>query len=179
MVFKKGDYMKKVYKNISFFLILSTFILCLCACSNNGSDGNTLKEGITLMDIVGEVDSQIGIQMPQEVNDTILTDLYYMDMSNVETYAGKFSMTMTSCDNVVAIKAVPGKVDVVVDALKRRQQDLIDSFSHYLPEQYQKAQAGTVIVRGDYAFLVIVGESEETISEDMQKAEDIINSYFQ
>lgn len=176
---KKGDYMKSVCKNIILLLMFGILMCCLCACSNNGGDGNTLKEGITLMDIVDEVDSQIGIQMPGEVNDTILTDIYYMDMSNVETYAGKSSMTMTSCDTVVAVKAVPGKIDLVVESLKRRQEDLINSFSQYLPEQYQKAQAGSVIVRGDYAFLVIVGESEETISEDMQKAEDIINSYFQ
>ena len=85
---------------------------------------------------------------------------------------------MTSCDTVVAVKAVPGKIDAVANALKQRQQDLIDQFSKYLPTQYQKAQAGVVIVRGDYAFLVIIGQSEETISEDVQKAEDIINSYF-
>ncbi len=170
--------MKTLYKNISFFLLLGLLLLCLCACGNNGTAGNTLKEGVTLMDIVDEVESQIGLQMPGEVNDTILTDLYYMDMSNVETYAGKASLSMTSCDTVVGVKAVPGKIDAVVNALKHRQQDLIDSFSQYLPVQYQKAQAGTVLVRGDYAFLVIVGESEDTINEDMQKAEDIINSYF-
>lgn len=179
MDFKKGDCMKRFYKLFGAFFILGALMFCLCACSNDGSDGTTLKEGVTLSDIVDEIESQISLQMPGDVDDTLLVDLYYMDMANVETYAGRAAMTITSCDTVVGVKAVPGKIDVVVDALKHRKQDLIDSFSRYLPDQYQKAQAGSVIVRGDYAFLIILGESEDTINEDIQKAEDIINSYFQ
>lgn len=170
--------MKRLYKLFTFCFILGACLFCLCACTNGGSDGTTLKEGITLTDIVDEIQAQIPLQMPEPVNDTTLVDLYYMDMANVETYAGVAAMTITSCDTVVAIKAVPGKIDPVVAALKHRQQDLIDSFSHYLPGQYQKAQAGSVIVRGDYAFLIILG-NEDTLNEDLNQAEDIINSYFQ
>lgn len=179
MYFKKGDCMKKIYKLLATLFVLGAFICCLCACSNGGSDGTTLKEGVTLQDIVDEIESQIGLQMPGDVDDKTLVDLYYMDMANVETYAGRASMTMTSCDTVVGVKAVRGQINEVVDSLKHRQQDLIDSFSRYLPEQYQKAQAGAIIVRGDYAFLIIVGQEEDTITEDIQKAEDIIDSYFQ
>ncbi len=171
--------MKRLYTLFAFCLIVSACLFCFCACTNGGSDGTTLKEGVTLSDIVDEIQAQITLQMPEPVNDTLLVDLYYMDMSNVETYAGVAAMTITSCDTVVAVKAVPGKIDAVVKALKRRQQDLIDSFAQYLPDQYQKAQAGSVIVRGDYAFLIILGESEDTINEDLGQAEDIINSYFQ
>ena len=174
---RKGDFVKKLFKIMGFCLSLGLILWGLCACSG-GADSTELKEGVTLQDIVDEVDSQIGMQMLGDIDDTLLSDMYYMDMNNVETYAGKASLTMTSCDTVVAVKAVPGKIDAVANALKQRQQDLIDQFSKYLPTQYQKAQAGVVIVRGDYAFLVIIGQSEETISEDVQKAEDIINSYF-
>ncbi|WP_054739754.1 DUF4358 domain-containing protein [Cellulosilyticum ruminicola] len=169
--------MKRLYKLFAFCLIIGACLFCFCACTNG--DSTTLKKGVTLSDIVDEIQVQISLQMPEPVNDATLVDLYYMDMNNVETYAGVAAMTITSCDTVVAVKAVPGKIDTVVSALKQRQQDLIDSFAQYLPEQYQKAQAGSVIVRGDYAFLIILGEAEDTINEDMQKAEDIINSYFQ
>lgn len=161
--------------------LFTIFLFCLCACSTN-SDGNivggTLKEGITLSDIVSEINNQIGIQMPGEINDQLLVDLYYMDMNDVEAYSGQASLTMTSCDTVLGIKAVPGHLNNVVAALEKRQQDLINSFAQYLPEQYAKAQAGEIIVRGDYAFLVVVGTSEETLADDMAKAQTIIDSYF-
>lgn len=175
----KGDFMKSIRKYIAWGLMLTFTTICLLACGR-ASDSSTaeLKEGITLEDIVEEIDDQIGIQMPGDIDDQILVDLYYMDMTNVETYAGQASLTMTSCDTVVGVKAVPGKLDAVVASLEKRQQDLINSFERYLPEQYQKAQAGSVITRGDYAFLIIIGTSQDTIGTDMQKAEDIIDSYF-
>ena len=171
--------MKNFFKFMTFGFILGLTIFSLCACSSNSSDGTTLKNDVTLQDIVDEIESQIGMQMPGDIDDVMLTDMYHMDMNNVETYAGRASMTMTSCDTVVAIKAVPNKVSEVAKSLEQRQEDLINQFERYLPSQYQKAQAGSVIVRGDYVFLIVLGESEETINDDIQRAEDIINSYFE
>ena len=58
--------------------------------------------------------------MPADVDDTILKDMFYLDASEVESYAGKMAMTMTSADNVLAVQAKSGQADAVQEALEQR-----------------------------------------------------------
>lgn len=170
--------MKRSYKYVLSSLLIIFALFVLSGCNSDGSSGSTLKEGITLKDVVDEIDTQIGIQMPGDINDELLVSEYYMDMANVETYAGRASETMTSCDTVIGVKAVPGKLDTVVEGLQRRKEDLIAAYANYLPDQYEKAQAGEIVIHGDYAFLIVIGENAESLQDDMQKAQSIINTYF-
>ena len=77
-------------------------------------------------------------------------------------------------DNVVAVKAKPESRQKVLDGLNKRLADVQASFEQYLPDQYEKSQRGLVIEKGDYLFLLIVGET----SEDQEKAQEIITEAF-
>lgn len=155
-----------------------------CSSSNgNAATGTTtatavLTEGKTLQNIVDQLNQEIGIQMPGPIDDTLLVDMFHLTPEIVESYYGVFGMTMTTADNVVAVKAVPGKIDEVVAGLEQRKEDVVASFAQYLPDQHEKAQAGKVIQKGDYAFLLILGDYEKGYDKEMAKAEEIINSYF-
>lgn len=165
-------------------LTLSLAFTSLVGCTNNnatapGTDNAfVLQEGTTLETIVNDINTQIGMQMPGPVDDTLLVDMFHLSPEIVEEYFGLFGMTMTTADNVIAVKAVPGKIDEVVAGLEQRKEDVISSFSQYLPDQHEKAQAGKVIQKGDYAFLIIIGDYEKGYDNEMAKAEEIINSYF-
>ena len=87
-------------------------------------------------------------------------------------------MTMTSADNVVAIKAKPDKKQTVVDGLTKRLEDVRNSFAQYLPDQSEKAQKGQVIEKGDYVFLLILGSDVEKFDAEMENAVKIINEAF-
>lgn len=164
-------------------LVSSSFVACSAKDDNSTATtqpvlGETLKENTTLEDIVNKINEDIGIQMPGAVDEVLLNDMYYISSDLVDNYFGLAAMTMTSSDNVIAIKAAPGKLEEVVTGLEKRKEDVVANFAQYLPDQYEKAQAGKVITKGDYAFLIIVGDYEKGLDTEMAKAEEIINSFF-
>lgn len=179
--------MKKFSKILITLLALTIVSTSFVACSakDNSSTsttqpatGETLKENTTLEDIVNKITEDIGIQMPGPVDEVLLNDMYYISSDLVDDYFGVAAMVMTSSDHVVAIKAAPGKLEDVVAGLEKRKEDVIANFAQYLPDQYEKAQAGKVIVKGDYAFLIIIGDYDKGFDNEMAKAEEIINSFF-
>ena len=166
--------------------ILSVAVCCIILLSACGSkDGKTpsgsaspeLKEGQSLQAIVDRIDTEIGIAMPSD--DSVLTDICYIPMDAVEAYAGKITFVNVSSDNVVAVKAKEGQIETVKAGLTKRLEDVQKSFEEYLPEQYEKAKKGQVLVKGNYAFFLILGESFDTMDQDMEKAVSIINEAFQ
>lgn len=164
-------------------IVATSFVACSAPADNNGSSsttspGTTLKSDASLEGIVTKINDEIGLQMPTPVDDTALTDFFHLSSDMVEEYYGLFAMVMTSSDNVVAVKATPGKVEDVKAALEKRKEDVEGSFEMYLPDQYEKAQTGKVIVKGDYVFLLILGDYEKGLDNEMVKTEEIIDSFF-
>lgn len=165
-------------------LALSLVLASLVGCSSPTTDPGTgtqsivLTEGATLQGIVDKINQEIGLQMPGPVDNQMLQDMFHINPADTVEYYGLFGMTMTTADNVVAVKAAPGKIETVVAGLEQRKEDVINSFAQYLPDQHEKAQAGKVIQKGDYAFLLILGDYEKGFDNEILKAEEIINSYF-
>lgn len=180
--------MKKFTKVLISVLTLAIAASSFVACSNTPANNNassseatqtiSLKEGSTLEDIVNKINEDIGIQMASPIDETLLTDLFHISSDMIEEFSGLFAMVMVSSDNVLAVKAAPGKIEDVKAALEQRKTDVEESFAQYLPDQYEKAQAGKVLTKGDYAFLIIAGDYEKGFDKEIEKAEEIINSFF-
>ena len=153
-------------------------ILAGCSQQGEAAGSETMKEGQSVQTVVDQIAEEIGIQMPADVDDTILKDVFYLDASEVESYAGKMAMTMTSADNILAVQAKPGQADAAQEALEQRLVDVQNAFAQYLPDQSEKAQKGQVVRRGDYVFLLILGESSETFDSDMERAIQIVDEAF-
>ena len=174
--------MKKLLTLLSIAVCCITF---LSACgskdgkSPSGSASAELKEGQSLQAIIDRIDTEVGISMPSDVDDNVLTDICYIPMDAVEDYAGKITFVNVSSDNVIAVKAKEGQIDTVKAGLTKRLEDVQESFEQYLPEQYEKAKKGQILIKGNYAFFLIIGESSETMDQDMEKAISIINEAFQ
>ena len=173
--------MKKLLTILSIAVCCITF---LSACgskdgkSPSGSASAELKEGQSLQAIIDRIDTEVGISMPSDVDDNVLTDICYIPM-DAEDYAGKITFVNVSSDNVIAVKAKEGQIDTVKAGLTKRLEDVQESFEQYLPEQYEKAKKGQILIKGNYAFFLIIGESSETMDQDMEKAISIINEAFQ
>lgn len=166
--------------------LLAAAICCGALLTGCGSkDGNAsdvaaseMKEGQTVQTVVDQIAAEVGVAMPADVDENFLKDICYIPTEDIQAYAGKIAIVNTSADNVIAVQAVEGKVDAVKDGLQKRLEDVQKSFEQYLPEQYEKAQKGKVIVKGNYAFLLILGESGESADTDMEKAVSIIDNAF-
>ena len=122
---------------------------------------------------------KVGIAMPAEIDDALMKDVFYIDPEkDVDEYYGQFAMVNVSADNLLAVKAKPEQKDAVIEAMGKRLKDVQASFSNYLPDQSEKAQKGRVVDRGNYVFLVILGESPETFDDDLDRAVKIIDEAF-
>ena len=73
-------------------------------------------------------------------------------------------------NELAGVLAKPGQVNAVKEALEARQQTVCQTFQQYLPDQYEIAQKGEILVRGNYVFLLML--------EDNQGAIEIIDSYL-
>lgn len=168
--------MKKI---ISAFSVILCCMMLVTGCSGKETAGGVkMKDGQTVQTVTDQIINEVGIAMGMQLDDTVLKDMFYIDGADVEAYAGEMSLSMTSADNIVAVQAKEGKIDTVKQALEKRLADVRQSFEQYLPEQSEKAQKGQVVVKGNYAFLLILGEDSTTYDDDMKKANDIINEAF-
>ncbi|MEM1483997.1 DUF4358 domain-containing protein [Oscillospiraceae bacterium PP1C4] len=170
-------------KTIALFM---TFMLSLGMLAGCGSKAEapsvnsvTMENGKTVQSVVDQISEDVGMQMPADIDDSVLKDIFYIDPStDIEEYYGKMAMTITSADNIVAVKAKPDKKQVVVDGLNKRLEDVRASFAQYLPDQSEKAKKGQVIEKGDYVFLLILGQDVENFEDDMAKAVKYIDEAF-
>lgn len=99
------------------------------------------------------------VAMPAVITEAQMTEMYYIKPEDIEEFVGEMSMVNVSGDMFVAVKAKPGKIDTVKTALEKRRTDVIEQFRTY-PVNYMdiKSEAAEVIVEGDYAFMVLMGE---------------------
>ncbi len=79
---------------------------------------------------------------------------------------------MISADTLYIGKAAEGKVDALKTEFEARLAAVQQSFEQYLPDAYEMAKNGQVVVRGDYVMMVISADNEkaiETFNNDIVK----------
>lgn len=144
-------------------------------------EGMIMAAGSRIQDVVMKLGETFGITMPQKLDDAALKDVFGIDPANIEEYYGEYSAVNTSADHLIGLKVKDGKVDEVRAALENRKNEIIKNFEEYLPDQYEKAQAGQIIQKGNYLFLVIGGsaDAKDGYDGEMKRAEETINGYFE
>lgn len=168
------------------FAVLLAAALCagmLAGCGSKepaaSGDSVEMKEGQSIQTVVDQIIDEVGIAMPAEIDDTLIKDVFYIDPEeDVDEYYGQFAMVNVSADNLLGVKAKPERKDAVIEAMGKRLKDVQASFANYLPDQSEKAQKGRVVDRGNYVFLIILGDSPETFDDDLDRAVKIIDDAF-
>lgn len=122
------------------------------------------------------------VEVPKEA----LTDLYGLNVDDIEEYIAEQPMISANIDTFIAIKAKEGKGESVAAALSSYKENLVNGMMY--PSNMPKAQAAQVVRHGDYVFLVMLGAAgeleadEETqnkfAKEQVAKGVSAINSYF-
>lgn len=165
-------------------ILMAVMLLCtaLVGCSSNKDDA---AANVNLADVVAKVNEVTPIAMAQDIDDTLLTDIFAINADDVEEYAGKMSMVMTSSDTFIIVKAKEGKLEDVKSALEARLQILKDN--QYLPAEMEKANAAKIWENGNYVALILVGNTmvedgadfdATYAANEVKKAEDAVNSFF-
>ena len=121
-------------------------------------------------EVLNTITTAVPIAMPGEIPESELEMIMGLSAEDYVNYAGQMCMAMVSADRVVVIEAAEGKIDAVTAALETFKQSAIAQFELYLPDQYEKAKAGRIVVKGNYAVLVIAGDNEVIANQGVEEA---------
>ena len=141
--------------------------------------GMMLKADATLEDVVMKLGEKLGISMPTKVDDSTLKDVFGIEPEWIEEYYGEYSAANTSADHLLAFKVKDGHVEDVKKALEARREAIIQGFEESLLEQLEKARNATIVEKGNYVFFVIAGDVQNDADKEANKAQDIIDSFFE
>lgn len=83
---------------------------------------------------------------------------------NFTSIIGYFPM-MINADTIVIGEAAEGKMDAAKEDLEARKQTTIQNFENYLPDPYEMAQNGQIVVApdGSHIMLIISGDNDKAI----------------
>lgn len=163
-----------------------------CGQKDTGAP-NTIKDGKKLADVVAAVDAKFAekygegygaVMMPNPIDDLYLKDMVGLNPELLSEKAGNAAMSMTNSDLLLAVKAKEGKIGEVTETLNKHKTNVEAQYEYYnVMGSYDRAKAGEVYVKGDYAFLLIVGpapadDSAPTFEEDVAMAKQAIDEMF-
>lgn len=164
--------MKQVKKMILGFLALAMMV-SFAACTNNNTDGGqTANEpsksfGEMAEELSGEIEAAT-----MEADETILKDIYHLDLDKVEEAKAYMAMMNVHADDLVLVKAKSEEdAKAVEESLKQRNADSVETWKQYLPEQYELVQNYKLERKGNYVFYV-VSEKADDLAKKFQ-------SYFE
>ena len=145
----------------------------------NSLTGAVLRAGTKLEDIIMDLGEDLGITMPQKLDEANLRDVFGIQPEWIEEYYGEYSAANTSADHLLAFKVKEGHMEDVKKALENRRQAIADSFEQSLLEQQEKARNATIVEKGNSVFFVIAGDVQAGADKEVNRAKEIIESYFE
>ena len=118
----------------------------------------------------------------------MMTDVYGVDMDNVEEFVAEGPMISAHVDTFIAVKAKEGMGEQVQQELQA-YLDYVQENALQYPMNTAKVQAAQVVRHGDYVFYVLLGgydertdvTEEESVTfakEQVQIGLDAIASFF-
>ncbi len=108
-------------------------------------------------------------EMPtMDIDDSVLTSLYEMEEGDYSEAVGKMPMMNIQASMFLIVKASEGKLDTVKEKVETYAARQEDSWSRYLPEQYELVKQRKLDVIGDYVYLIIAENASE-IEEIIRK----------
>ncbi|WP_101911530.1 DUF4358 domain-containing protein [Marasmitruncus massiliensis] len=133
-----------------------------------------MQNGQSLQNVVDQIAEKIGMQMPANLDETALKELFYVSKNDIEEFAGKIAMQAGDTEQIVAVKANPKKKQAVINSLGRRLSDV----QAFLSEEKETAENGQVVEKGNYVFLLILNDATEDRNADMEDAIALLNEAF-
>lgn len=119
------------------------------------------------------------------LDETMMAEVVGINMENVESFIAEMPMMSAHVDTFIGIKAKEGAADKVEEELKAYHTNILENSMQY-PMNEDKVKASQVLRKGDYVFLVMLGQiPDETVTdtaafaqEQMQIALDKIDEIF-
>mgnify|MGYP001386748848 CR=1 FL=1 len=144
-------------------LSIAAAVLAMALALSGCGKGETYTSDKTVAQIAGDVMGSVEFAMGMEASEEELSEYYGITKENyTEIYA--YNGMMISADTLYIAKAADGKADALKAEFESRLAAVQQSFEQYLPDAYEMAKNGEVVVRGDYVMLVISADNEKAIA---------------
>ena len=87
-----------------------------------------------------------------------------------ESYAGSYCPITPGVDVILVVEAKEGKVEDVKAVMETRKAEIVAANENYVGALLDKAEAGRIVVKGNYAVLVIAGDEVVVEDQGVEKA---------
>ena len=160
---------KLVALALAALLCLSLFTAC-----GNDSDGGKDEAVYDVNEILRAITEVAEVRMATDVDDEYMQFIGITD-DMYDAYAGSYCPITPGVDIVLVIQAKSDKVSDVQSVLERRRQEIFTANENYIGAMRDKAEAGRVVVKGNYVLLVIAGDEGVVEDEGVEKAYEPID----
>lgn len=130
------------------------------------------EAAFNLADVVSAVEAANPVANPRDIDDFSLENTYMVTMDNVADFSGKVSNDAANSALILAVQAVPGKVNDVKAELDAYKTELAEGglYAEFADKEAQ-AKDARLVVKGDCVVLVIAN-TEGAQYADIDKALD-------
>ena len=125
-------------------------------------------QGDAVQAVWDRIASEIELPSFGDMDSEILSALYGIDSANLVSYIGKIPLMNVQATEVFIAQVKEGSMDAVKSGIEKRQADLVEQWSTYLPEQLELVQNYKLVTNGNYVLFAISYEAAqmETIFND-------------
>lgn len=151
--------------------IVCTVFLAVALLVGCGSPTTTEQNDIAVTELVNAMVENGYVTMPMEIDDAQATEMYFINMDNVNEYAIAKTGRSPGIGLIVIAEAKDGKVDEVKASMEQLlNQEVGNAF---YPDEVDAAQQAEIMVDGPYVSLFILDPSVK--DEAIQMYKDALN----
>lgn len=134
--------------------------LMLSACGSKKNEA----VNVPVSDIWDKIAEKVELPSMMDMDETVLSDLYYIDAADLADYVGKMPMMNVHATEFFIAKVNDGKMETVKAAIEKRHEDLIAQWEMYLPAQLELVQNAKIVENGNYILFAIAQDVENVVS---------------
>lgn len=108
--------------------------------------------------------SQLDIPSLSDVDAETLSALYGISTDDLVSYVCKMPAISVQATEFFIAEVKDGKMDAVKAAVEKRQADLVQQWSQYLPEQLELVENYQLVTSGNYILFAISEYADEAVS---------------
>ena len=108
--------------------------------------------------------SQLDIPSLSDVDAETLSALYGINTDDLVSYVCKMPAISVQATEFFIAEVKEGKMDAVKAAVEKRQADLVQQWSQYLPEQLELVENYQLVTSGNYILFAISEHADQAVS---------------
>lgn len=116
-----------------------------------------------VQDVWDSIAGEIELPSFEDMDGEILSALYGIDSANLVRYIGKVPLMNVQATEIFIAQVKDGSMDAVKAGIAKRQADLLDQWSTYLPEQLKLVENYKLVTNGNYVLFAISHEAERMV----------------